>query len=148
MPRIRIATEQDIPSCSELLDILFCQEREFTPDSRAQERGLGMIIGDPSVGTMFVCEKDGAIVGMVSLLTTVSTALGRKVALLEDMVVKQEHRGEGIGSMLMEYASEWAKDQGFGRITLLTDADNDPAHRFYTGKGFTRSDMVAFRKLL
>jgi GNAT superfamily N-acetyltransferase len=148
MTTIRIATEQDIPACSSLLGELFAQEHEFTPDTTAQKTGLGMIIGNPSLGTMFVCEKKGAIIGMVSLLTTVSTALGRKVALLEDMVVNPGHRNEGIGSMLMEFATDWAKQQGFGRITLLTDADNRQAHRFYTSQGFTVSEMIAFRKML
>jgi len=35
-----------------------------------------------------------------------------------------------------------------GRITLLTDADNEAAQRFYRAKGFTPSEMVVFRKLL
>jgi GNAT superfamily N-acetyltransferase len=148
MDTIRIAIEKDIAQCARLLGVLFGQEHEFMPDVRLQERGLGMIIGHPSVGTVFVCERNGAIVGMVALLTTVSTALGNRVALLEDMVVSPECRGQGLGSMLMEHAAEWAESQGFGRVTLLTDGDNESAHRFYSGKGFSRSGMAVFRKLL
>jgi GNAT superfamily N-acetyltransferase len=148
MDTIRIAIEKDVPQCARLLGVLFRQEHEFMPDDSVQERGLGMIIGHPSVGTVFVCERDGSIVGMVALLTTVSTALGNKVALLEDMIVAPDCRGQGLGSMLLEHAAEWAENQGFGRITLLTDGDNESAHRFYSGKGFSRSEMAVFRKLL
>lgn len=148
MATIRIATKQDIPECAALLGILFSQEHEFRPDPLVQARGLDMIVGVPSVGTVFVCEKEEAIVGMVMLLGTVSTAIGRKVALLEDMVVAPECRGEGIGSLLLEHACDWATRQGFGRITLLTDGDNEDAHHFYASKGFARSEMVVFRKQL
>ncbi len=148
MDTIRIAIEKDIAPCARLLGVLFGQEQEFTPDALVQERGLGMIIGHPSTGTVFVCERDGAIVGMVALLNTVSTALGSRVAILEDMVVAPDCRGQGLGSRLIEHAAEWAESQGFGRITLLTDGGNEGAHRFYAGKGFTRSEMAVFRKLL
>jgi len=148
MPQIRIAENRDIGPCARLLGILFGQEHEFTPDIRNQEIGLGMIIGNPSAGTIFVCENDGDIIGMVTLLTLVSTALGRKVLLLEDMIVDPAWRARGIGSRLVEHACGWARDHGYGRITLLTDGDNDSAQHFYSGKGFSRSQMAVFRKML
>jgi GNAT superfamily N-acetyltransferase len=148
MATVRIATKEDIPECTSLLGVLFGQEQEFTSDPAVQARGLDMIIGDPSVGTVFVCDRGGLVVGMVSLLSTVSTALGRRVALLEDMVVLPDCRGQGIGTMLVDYACNWAAGNGFGRITLLTDGDNETAHRFYESNGFSRSDMTIFRKLL
>jgi rubredoxin/GNAT superfamily N-acetyltransferase len=148
MLKIRIAEQQDIGPCARLLGVLFGQEQEFKADLHTQEEGLRLIIENPSAGTLFVCELDGAVVGMVSLLTTISTALGRKTALLEDMIVSPEFRGKGIGSRLIQYACDWAREHGLARITLLTDGDNLPAHRFYTEKGFSRSDMVVFRKMI
>ncbi|NTU58717.1 MAG: GNAT family N-acetyltransferase [Chlorobiaceae bacterium] len=148
MLTIRIAEKRDIEACARLLGILFSQELEFTPDVRKQESGIEMIIGNPSAGTILVCENDGEIVAMVTLLTLVSTALGREVVLLEDMVVSPESRNQGIGSKLVDHACDWARDHGYGRITLLTDGDNDSAHRFYSRKGFSRSQMAVFRKML
>jgi GNAT superfamily N-acetyltransferase len=145
---VKVAVEGDVPRCAELLGILFSQEREFTPDAEAQSRGLLMIINNPEVGRIFVAEVDGVIQGMVLLLFTVSTFLGTKVALLEDMVVLPEWRGLGLGSRLIDCAVEFARRDGFGRITLLTDRDNDPAQLFYSSKGFITSEMVVFRKLL
>jgi len=148
LPWIRIAQEDDIPQCATLLAELFSQEQEFTPDTSLQKKGLELIIGNPSAGVIFVCEHGGVIVGMVNLLFTISTALGKRVALLEDMVVKADSRGRGFGSMLIEHACDWALKEGIARITLLTDGDNEPAHRFYASKEFARSDMTIFRKLL
>lgn len=148
MPTVRIAKPADIDACTRLLNVLFSQEHEFAPDLKKQEAGLGMLIGDSSAGTIFVCEADESIIGMVSLLNLVSTALGKKVAMLEDMIVDPEWRGQGIGAMLLDHACSWARENGYGRITLLTDGDNVPAQRFYGAHGFARSTMVAFRKQL
>ncbi|HHE31339.1 MAG TPA: GNAT family N-acetyltransferase [Chlorobaculum parvum] len=148
MPTIRIAEPRDIDACVRLLHLLFSQEHEFVPDSSKQVAGLEMIIGNTSADTVFVCESEGRIVGMVALLNLVSTALGKKVAMLEDMIVEPALRGKGIGSQLLDYACNWANENGYGRITLLTDGDNDTAHHFYETHGFSRSSMVTFRKLL
>jgi GNAT superfamily N-acetyltransferase len=148
MPIIRIAELTDVGPCARLLNVLFSQEHEFMPDLKKQEAGLEMIIGNPSVGTIFLCEEDGQVVGMVSALNLVSTALGKKVLMLEDMIVDPALRGRGIGAMLLEYVSRWACEHGYGRMTLLTDGDNCSAQRFYEEHGFSRSTMVAYRKQL
>jgi len=148
MPYIRTAVESDVPRCAELLGILFSQEREFTPDAELQSRGVSMIIHQPELGRIFVAEVDGGVQGMVMLLFTVSTFLGKLVALLEDMVVDPAWRGKGLGSLLINHAIEFARREGLGRITLLTDRDNESAQQFYASKSFTKSEMVVFRKLL
>jgi GNAT superfamily N-acetyltransferase len=82
---------------------------------------------------------------MVNLLYTVSTALGDRVALLEDMVVSPNVRGSGVGSRLLEQAIQLARLDGCKRITLLTDRANEPAQRFYQKHGFVSSVMVPLR---
>ena len=85
------------------------------------------------------------IVAMVNLLYSVSTAIGERVATLEDMVVVPGARGSGIGSALLAYAIGFARDRGIKRITLLTDHDNAGAQRFYSRHGFVRSPMIPLR---
>jgi GNAT superfamily N-acetyltransferase len=148
MPDVRTALISDVPRCADLLEILFSQEHEFTADPETQSRALSLIIDNPELGRIFVCEVEGVVEGMVMLLFTVSTFLGKKVALLEDMVVAPHWRHKGIGSLLINHAMEFARKEGLGRITLLTDGDNDAAQQFYKSKGFAQSEMVVFRKPL
>ncbi len=143
--QISPATSQDIPALCELLDILFSQETEFAPNHDAQSRGLAHIIGNPEIGHVLVARHDNDVVGMVSLLYTVSTALGAKVALLEDMVTAPSSRGSGVGSQLLENAIEFARLNGCKRITLLTDQVNESAQRFYQRHGFILSPMTPLR---
>lgn len=140
-----LAAEAEMPALVELLDVLFSQEEEFQPDHAAQQRGLAAIMADPAVGHVLVARQAERVVAMVGLLYTISTALGARVALLEDMVVHPSVRGQGIGSGLLQYAADFARQQGCRRITLLTDASNQQAQRFYRRLGFTASTMVPFR---
>jgi GNAT superfamily N-acetyltransferase len=148
MINCRIAKIEDIKELCRLLNQLFTQEAEFLPDEKAQERGLKKIILDESKGEIFVASRDGEIVAMVNILYTVSTALGAKVAILEDMIVDKRHRGQDIGSSLMDFALEYIKAKGCKRITLLSDSDNFKAHKFYEKQGFVKSAMIPFRKVI
>lgn len=147
---IRSAIPEDINRCSELLAHLFEQEVEFFPNPESQKKGLRLILENPSSGTVLVYEDldKGFLAGMVVLLYTISTALGRKVVLLEDMIVDPAYRSQGIGSQLLQHAVSFVRDMGFGRITLLADKNNTNAVGFYKKNGFKRSDMVVFRKII
>jgi GNAT superfamily N-acetyltransferase len=146
--QISVAVQADIPELCRLLSILFSQEEDFQPDEDAQTRGLTAIIADPEVGQILVARQDGAVIGMVNLLYTISTALGDRVGLLEDMVVDPDVRGSGAGSLLLEQAIQLARTNGCKRITLLTDRSNESAQRFYQRQGFTPSAMTPLRLML
>ncbi len=145
---ITAATLNDLPALCSLLNALFTQEAEFQPDEAAQRRGLTRIITQPDVGLIVVAREGGQVRGMVNLLYTVSTALGERVALLEDMVVSPSRRGTGLGRQLLQGAIGLARAQGCRRITLLTDGDNVAARRFYEREGFSVSGMVPYRLAL
>lgn len=145
---IEVAKISDIPALCLLLESLFTQEAEFKSNRDAQIRGLKLVIENDDIGDILVVRENENVIAMVNILYTVSTALGARVGILEDMVVSSAGRGTGIGSKLLERALEFARDKGCQRMTLLTDHDNDTAHRFYQKHGFELSTMVAFRKLL
>lgn len=146
--RLTKAIHSDIPELVALLKTLFEQEAEFEPNSEAQRKVLSKIILDPKIGIVLVARNDEQILGMINLLFTESTALGSKVAILEDMVVPSKSRGEGVGSQLIDYAINEAKKEGCKRITLLTDIENTKAQSFYQKKGFVKSKMTPYRFLL
>ena len=97
------------------------------------------------MGRLFVLTRGVNILGMVSLLFTISTAEGGKAAWLEDLVVRPDHRDKGLGTRLLRAAIDWARKDGLTRITLLTDADNAHARRLYLRLGFAGSAMQPLR---
>ncbi len=145
MVRIEQANVEDIPQMADLLAILFSEEAEFTPDRERQMRGLQMIIQSPERGSIFIATEEGEVVGMTSLLFTISTAKGSQVCWLEDMIVHPDWRNQGIGGRLLQYAVNYARSQGMARITLLTDRSSEGSIRFYTRHGFQPSEMAPLR---
>jgi len=77
-------------------------QQDFTPDREAQERGVRLILEEPSRGRIFVLRSDDRIIGMANLLFTISIAGGGLVILMEDLVGHPDHRGQGYGSLLLE----------------------------------------------
>jgi len=142
------ATPEDVPQLCGLLALLFAQEAEFAPDAERQAAGLRAILSDSNAGAILVAREGGEIVGMVNLLFTVSTFLGSRVALLEDMIVLPDQRGKGMGTALLHAAIARAKAEGCARITLLTDGANAEAKAFYRRAGFGESSMTPMRLLL
>jgi GNAT superfamily N-acetyltransferase len=145
---IELAFLSDVPQLADLLGLLFMQEADFQPDRAKQERGLRLIVENPAIGAILVARDGDGIVGMVSVLFTISTAEGGPACWLEDMVVRPEHRGGQIGGRLLDAALALAKARGATRITLLTDKVNAGAMRFYGRHGFTESAMTALRRYL
>ena len=146
--KIEMATTSDILTLCTLLDYLFSQEVEFKPDHEIQSRGLEMILNNNNIGNIIVAKKNEKIIGMVILLYTISTAMGERVALLEDMVVSPSERELSIGSMLLDSAVKYATERGCKRITLLTDKTNTRAQKFYKQHKFNRSSMIPFRMII
>jgi GNAT superfamily N-acetyltransferase len=145
MSTLGSAARSDIPRLVELLGLLFSQEREFTPDPEKQGEALEAILADRTRGRIFVARVGNEVVGMASLLYTISTAEGGKAALFEDLIVDPKHRGKGIGSQLIEYVIQQARAEGVLRITLLTDLENDTALGLYRKLGFVDSPMQPMR---
>jgi GNAT superfamily N-acetyltransferase len=146
--RIRQATAADISQLSKLLSLLFAQEADFKPDAERQSCGLRLILDQPEVGVIYCATKGKSVIGMVSILFTVSTAEGGRAAWLEDMVVHPNWRGKSIGGQLLHEAVNRVRAAGCARITLLTDSTNGPALHFYGKAGFIRSGMIPLRLYL
>jgi GNAT superfamily N-acetyltransferase len=147
-PHIDFATPDDLPALADLLAELFTLEADFQPDRARQLAGLRLILDNPALGRLFVAHADGAVMGMVNALITVSTAEGGRVLLLEDVIVRRERRGDGLGRRLVEHALAWAAGEGMTRVTLLADAGNAPALAFYDRLGFAPSAMRVLRRRL
>jgi len=143
--QITLATLDDLNELVHLLNVLFTQDIEFEPDFIRQRIGLEQIILNREIGEILVLKMDGKVVGMVSLLYSISTALGGKVATLEDMVIAPDYRAQGLGKELLNAVIEFAHQRGCLRITLLTDFDNDRAIRFYQNANFSLSKMIPLR---
>lgn len=146
--RVEPATIEDLAELVQLVEELMSQQEDFNPDRTAHQRGLALILEQPNRGRIFVLRNDDRIFGMANLLFTISTAVGGLVILLEDFVIHPSHRGQGYGSMLLDYVDNFARKKNFKRITLLTDKMGADSQNFFKQEGFDYSHMVPMRKVI
>lgn len=146
MIEISPAEHGDLDQLADLLAELFTLESDFRPDREKQLRGLRLILDSPALGTLFVLRDQGRVAGLANLLITVSTSEGCRVVVLEDVIVRNEYRGKGLGRRLVEHVLAWASMEGMTRVTLLADRDNKAALDFYRKLGFDNSHMVVLRR--
>ena len=140
------ATTHDVLALSQLLDDLFSIEQDFKPNTENQMKGMTLILGHPDQGTIKVARSDeGQIIGMVSAQLVFSTAEGAPSAWVEDMVVAEEWRGEGVGRALLDALKQWAVSKGATRAQLLVDLDNEPALGYYQHLGWQATRLAARR---
>jgi GNAT superfamily N-acetyltransferase len=132
---IRVATEDDVPLILSLIKELAEYERlshevvvteEMLRDSLFEERRvaevvLGYLGDDPA--------------GFALFFHNFSTFLGKSGIYLEDLYVKPEFRGAGVGRALLVYLAKLARERGCGRLEWWVLDWNEPAIRFYKALG-------------
>lgn len=146
--RIREARAGDLESLVELLGLLFSLESDFAADAGRQRRGLTQLMNQGRNRLVLVAECACAVVGMATAQVLISTAEGGPALLLEDVVVRPEARGHGVGRALLARLEAWGLGLGATRLQLLADKDNAPAFEFYRACGFHPTNLVCLRRSL
>ncbi len=90
--------------------------------------------GENPLFTCFVAELDDEIVGAALVYYRFSTWKGRTLHL-EDLIVKEAKRGQGIGEALYKKVMQFAFDQGLKRVAWDVLDWNTGAIRFYERSG-------------
>jgi GNAT superfamily N-acetyltransferase len=82
---------------------------------------------------------------MGSVQLVASTAEGARSAWIEDVVVAEGWRNQGVGSSLLSALLAWARDKGATRAQLLADRTNVPALTVYQRLGWQATQLGAWR---
>ena len=146
--KIRPATQDDMNAMVALLQALFALEVDFRPDPGRQRQGLARLLeGCGKHRCILVAEKDHQVIAMATVQVLISTAQGGPVGLVEDVVVREDCRGRGVGRLLMDALVAWSVDRSLTRLQLLADRGNAPALGFYRRIGWQTTHLVGLRYL-
>lgn len=145
---IAAAGEADIPELIELLGVLFSIEQDFTPDPDKQRRGLTTLLASANGHIVIARDENARAVGMATVQLVISTAEGAPSAWVEDVLVREDWRGQGLGRALLDAVVAWARSRGAVRAQLLADLDNAPALAFYDRLAWQPTRLGARRLML
>jgi GNAT superfamily N-acetyltransferase len=132
---IREATPADLPVVLDLIRELAAYERE--PDAVvATEAGLfDALFGADAFASCHIAELDGTAVGFALWFRNFSTWLGRPGIYLEDLFVRPDARGTGLGKALLMTLVDIARDRRYGRVEWSVLDWNVVAQGFYESLG-------------
>ena len=95
----------------------------------------GQLFGDHPAAEVVIAEVDGQPAGFALFFHNFSTFLGKRGLYLEDLFVRPQFRGLGLGRRLMVHLAKLAVERDCGRFEWSVLDWNEPAIRFYRGLG-------------
>lgn len=131
---IRLGTKEDVPALLQLINELAIYEKAPDEVVISVDNLLRDGFGENPLFGFFVAEVMGDVVGAALYYFKYSTWKG-KCLYLEDLIVKEEKRCQGIGGKLFQRVAQKAKDEQVGRLEWQVLDWNAPAIAFYQKLG-------------
>ena len=131
---VRPAKQQDLPELVELYQQLIGEKEELQEDAKA---------------TVLVAEDTALHKVVATAMCIFCPSLimgGRPFLVIEDVVVSQQCRGQGIGTILFEEIDRLAQREGCSYSMLVSSDFRKEAHQFYGKAGF-QDPVKGFRKI-
>ena len=140
----RLATRADLPSVVRLLaddDLGSQRERYESPLPESYYSAFEQIDND-SNHELIIAGRNGEVIGTLHLMFLPSISFqGGLRAQIESVRVDKRFQSQGIGSEMMKWAMERAKQRGAHIVQLTTHKSRVDAHRFYERLGFKGTHM-------
>jgi len=147
---IRAAMADDAAALSPLLAALGypADERVIVERLRQLQASASESAPDKGLpGGVFVADRDGEILGFITLHRTLVLHRPTAVGRITGLAVVPEARGLGVGRLLVEAAERMFVNEGLARLEVTSSALHGPAHAFYRHLGY-EDQGVRFAKAL
>jgi GNAT superfamily N-acetyltransferase len=137
---LRPATPADVPAIVELIGELADYE-QLRHECEARPEALHEhLFGERPAAEVLMGLVDGEVAGFALYFTNYSTFLTRPGIYLEDLFVRPQHRGVGLGKALLKRLAAIAVERGCGRFEWSVLDWNQPSIDFYVAHGAKAMD--------
>jgi GNAT superfamily N-acetyltransferase len=137
---IRTAVEADVPVLLQLVHELAAYEKEPDAVEATEPMLAAALFGPDAVASCAVAELDGEVVGFALWYVTFSTWKGVPGLWLEDLFVRPEARGAGLGKALLQELARTCVERGWARFEWWVLDWNVDAQGFYRSLGARPED--------
>ena len=145
-PSIDLATEQDVPLILTFIKGLAEYERLAGDVVATEDLLRSSLFGPRRYAECLIARFKGEPAGFALFFHNFSTFLARPGIYLEDLFVKPELRGHGIGRLLLRRLARLAQERQCGRLEWSVLDWNEPAIGFYKSIGAAPlDDWTTFR---
>ena len=137
---IRPAVESDLPLILHLIESLAEYERLRHECVATEEKLRSTLFGEKPGAEVLIASIDGEPMGFALFFHNYSTFLAQRGIFLEDLFVKPEARGKGVGHTLLSSLARLALERGCGRLEWNVLDWNELAISFYKRIGAVPMD--------
>lgn len=99
---------------------------------------LDLFLERPELGFVWMAFDENGAAAVCVVCYAISTSMGSVVAKLDDVSVKEDRRGKGVGTELVDQLKDQLRREGVSRIDVAVHMENPDARRFYEKTGFVR----------
>jgi GNAT superfamily N-acetyltransferase len=138
--RIVEAAEKDVPAILQMIRGLAEYEKLSHVCTATEEQLRTTLFGPHPGAEVVLAFEDAACLGFALFFPNYSTFLAKPGMYLEDLFVKPEARGRGIGLALLKHLASLARGRDYGRLEWSVLDWNEPAIGFYKKLGATVMD--------
>lgn len=146
-PQVEAARPQDLDGIWPHLVELHAHENVPRPGEPVRG-ALRRLLSDESRGKAFVARDANGVVAYLVLTASYSLEYGGDTMLVDELFVRDDLRGQGLGSELLDAAEAYAKARGIRALLLEVGTGNPDAHRLYERRGYTHHDRHLIVKRL
>lgn len=146
MVRIEKAAKTDVPLILEMIQGLAEYEKLAHECVATEEQLSRTLFGERPAGEVLLAYDSGQCAGFALFFMNYSTFLARPGIYLEDLFVKPQARGRGIGLALLKSLARLAVERECGRVEWSVLDWNEPAIGFYKSLGaMPQDEWTVFR---
>ena len=144
--KIRKAEPKDVTIILNLIKELAEYEKLLDEVTATEEKLMNTIFGKDKFVDVWLAEINDEPVGQVFFFRNYSTFLAKPGFYIEDIYVRPQFRGSGIGKKLLNKVVELAAEKNYGRVEWCVLNWNKPAIEFYKNIGaVSMDDWTTFR---
>jgi len=137
---IRPAKTSDIDEILALIYELALYEKASEEAKASKSQIMESFFSDNPKVFCEIVEVDGEIAGLAIWFLNYSTWQGKHGIYLEDLFVRPQFRGRGIGKALLKHLAQICVDRGYGRFQWWVLDWNEPSIEFYRALGAVSMD--------
>ena len=141
----RLARVADVDLLLELMREYYEFDR-LTFDGQAARSALRKILSDDSFGKIWLIRLSEMTIGYVVLTLGFSLTHGGRDAFIDELYLRAEHRGQGIGRSALEFVEGVCRSLGAQALHLEVRRDNTNAQALYRRFGFEEHDHYLMTK--
>ncbi|HEX6283487.1 MAG TPA: GNAT family N-acetyltransferase [Pyrinomonadaceae bacterium] len=97
---------------------------------------LDLFLERPELGFVWIAYDEKGVAGICVVCYAISTSMGSVVAKLDDVSVKADRRGAGVGGEMLNQLKDQLRKEAVTRIDVAVHLENPQAKRFYEKTGF------------